>query len=645
MSAIGGIFRFDGAPVGRDIDRLARGLPKLDGAKPHLWSDGPVALAYRPYVITPEDRLERQPWVGGGGARRLVFTGRIDNRAELAAQLDIPPPALREMADGALILAAFDRWDLEAPARVVGSFAAALWDAREQRLALCRDKMGDRALFFYRAAGFVAFANTFNALFALPDVPRTLDETILADQLANNLFDRHRTFFSAVERVPESSIAVFQPGRFDIREYWAPQRRSLGLRSYEDHLAAARELLDTCVGSALRSATPVAASVSGGLDSGGVAATAARLLAPARLAAFTRIPPPDFPRAETGHLYFDEAPKVAALAAMHPNIDVNLVDDAGLHPIDRNPARFFLAAGIAAGPPTGLAWFASLYDRVAEAGHRVLLNGGLGNFTLGWSGQNLIPQLVRSGRWLAAARAIGAYHRVQGVPVGRIVRQFAVGPLIPDALRRRWRRARDREFEDDDVGFLDPDYAAAQGTGARVREIGRWRPDFYKGDAFAQRVHWILHGRQTARDWIGETVGIWGFERRDPLNDSRMVEFCLNVPEAHYQRHGLRRSFQRDVIADRTPPEIYLNTKKGEQAPEWYDRVKLQREGYIADIERIAASRLASRLIDVKRLRSSLENWPDDAADLGPRRYDVRLGLTRAVHLGRFICWVEGGNE
>jgi hypothetical protein len=50
-------------------------------------------------------------------------------------------------------------------------------------------------------------------------------------------------------------------------------------------------------------------------------------------------------------------------------------------------------------------------------------------------------------------------------------------------------------------------------------------------------------------------------------------------------------------------------------------------------------------VIDVKRLRASVDDWPQDAADLGPREYDVRYGLTRAVHLGRFICWIEGGNE
>ncbi len=645
MSAFVGLLRHDGRLADRrDIERLARALPAFDGARPAVWASGPAGIAYRPYRITPEDRHDRQPFLCRAGRRCLVFAGRLDNRDDLACMLALPRATLGTMSDGALCLAALERWDLDAPARLIGGFAFALFDQDARRVILCRDPMGGRPLFLHHGHALLVFATSLPPLLAHPEVPRTLDERSLGDLLVVNLFEPRRTFYRGIERVPSGAFAVCDRSGVAIREYWRPQRRPLGLRQHTDYVDAARELLDRVVTACLRSDGPVSASVSGGLDSAGVAATAARLLAPGPLAVYTRVPPPGFVRTETDRAYFDERPRVTALAALHPNMQTHFVDADGPHPFDEEPARMFATTGFALGTPANLGWFGQLYDHVAADGHRVHLTGAWGNYSLGWRGDNLVHQLLCSGRFGPAFRETRALGRVTGRSTPSVLRDQILGPLEPSWLRRARRRAQDLGMAQEHVGFVEPTFARAHGLAERIASSGGWEQALRRGDSFDRRARWLVRAHEFSRDWGGQAVALWGFEMRDPLGDPRIVEFCLNVPEKHFLRSGRPRALQRDVIADRVPSEIRDNYKHGEQCPEWFDRLAPQRDAVLRDIERIARSPLASHILDMKRLRAAAARWPADGAAAEARKVELRYGLLRALHIGRFICWFEGGN-
>ena len=133
-------------------------------------------------------------------------------------------------------------------------------------------------------------------------------------------------------------------------------------------------------------------------------------------------------------------------------------------------------------------------------------------------------------------------------------------------------------------------------------------------------------------------------EERDPHSDRDLLEFCLAVPETLYRRNGVRRWFARQVFADRLPPVILNETRRGAQAPNWFESVNQRKPIFAAEIERIEASPLARRLIDVPRLKRLFSEWPKDAHEAQTRSAEYRYGLDRAVHVGQFIRWVEGGN-
>lgn len=576
---------------------------------------------------------------------RLVFAGYLDNREDVAAALGLTASELRQTADGALCLAAIDRWGERAPEQLFGGFVFACWNQRDRRLLLCRDPVGARTLYIHRGAGFIAFATTLGALHALPSVPRALDETVVGDLLSNNSFETRRTLYRGIERVQPGEIEIFDGVGIARRQYWQPRRRSLGLNTHAGYVEAAREQLDRAVGRALRSAGTVASENGGGLDSSGVAATAARLMAPNRLAVYTRVPPPAFDRTETERRYFDERPKVEALARLHPNMDVTFVDDADPHAWDWDASGFFAKFASPLVNVHNLGWFTQLYDRVTADGHRVLLTGGRGNFSLGWGGDHLLHRLVVRGQWTRAAQEAIALHKVSGRPLLRVLGQFIVSPLAPRMLRRIKRRWQGIGVGLEHNTFIAPEFARDMGLKERIEKIGGWSEDVLWDDPFTMRAHWLIKGGEFARDVKSQMLAVHGFELRDPLADPRLIEFSLNVPEEHYLRGGRRRALQRDTIADRVPPEIYESQKFGEQTPEWFDRMTVRRATILADIERIAHSPLASRAIDIDSLRKTAQNWPADAQAAYQASPKFRYGVARAVHLGNFVRWFEGGNR
>src|SRR5919202_6412367 len=144
---------------------------------------GGVGLGQHLVRMTLEDGYEQQPLVSLDGQRVLVSDARLDNRPELTRELNISATQARELPDSSFILRAYERWGAECAGHLIGDFAFALWDGREQLLLLARSPLGGRALFYHVTPHRFAFATMPKGLFALADIPRTLDPEYLADYL------------------------------------------------------------------------------------------------------------------------------------------------------------------------------------------------------------------------------------------------------------------------------------------------------------------------------------------------------------------------------------------------------------------------------------------------------------------------------
>jgi asparagine synthase (glutamine-hydrolysing) len=290
MSGIVGTYHEDGRParravLGQMLARMAHRGPDGQG----VWCDGPVGLGHALLHTTPESLHEEMP--AQRGNLTITADARIDNRGELMRAL-----SMRErepIPDSTLILSAYAQWGVDLLQHLIGDFAFALWDAAEQRLVCARDHMGVRPLYYHHGEdGRLAFGSEIKAILAHPSIDTTLHEERLVDLLLGTRTDRAATIYQGIKRLPPAHILVATPDGLTVQRYWTltPDETVGDDWSDEAYAERFRALFDEAVRCRTRSAFPVGADLSGGLDSSAVACVARDVLAEDVLAETDRTP-------------------------------------------------------------------------------------------------------------------------------------------------------------------------------------------------------------------------------------------------------------------------------------------------------------------------------------------------------------------
>jgi asparagine synthase (glutamine-hydrolysing) len=612
------------------------------GGKPSVWRGDGAALVHVPRHFTPEDRLDRFPAAFAGAMSRLVFDGRLDNREALIAALELAPADAARLGDGGLLIAALERWGIDACPRLIGAFAFAWWDAASRQLVLAVDASGGRAIFAHDDGRRLCFATRPLAVLAFPDMERQIDEMAMAHLLLGRPIPTGATPFRGVFRLPPAGLLIWHDGTYSLRRYWQPDlARRISYRDPRDYVDAARELLDRITAPHLRAIGPVACQLSGGLDSSAVAATAARLRQPETLHTFTSYPDPAtlIPQ-ERPRAFYNEMSLARATAALYPNIDAHYLASGEISQGEQEPYRLFREFGIPVRNFTNLGAWEPLYAQARTLGASVMLVGTAGNCTLSWKSQALLADLAASGRFLALAGQLRGLKR-HGYGVWPQVRWHLLAHVAPAKVRMMVRRLRGTaDFwrrraaaSEDLVGSVD---AAAIADNILI--------DTRRGDRDRRLRLVYLEKHWSNSQWMAANPYVSGCDLRDPLGDRRLVEFCLAVPDEIWQQGGQPRSFARAVLCDRLPPEVVNNQKRGYQNGDWFHRLTLLRPTFMAELERLEASPTARWMIDLPRIRAIAANWPADADAAMACDAEMLDLFGRGIHYGRFIRWVEGSN-
>ena len=173
----------------------------------------------------------------------------------------------------------------------------------------------------------------------------------------------------------------------------------------------------------------------------------------------------------------------------------------------------------------------------------------------------------------------------------------------------------------------------------RTEEGAKRRKQMASMASWQLRQAWFRE-RQSALQATGLVRALHGFEVRDPMADRRLLEFCFSLPDSLYLQGGVTRLLARRVTADRLPGEVVNNRKRGMQCPEYLHRMSMVRPFLGERLEELEASPLAQRLLDLKRMKALLSNWPNRPAS--PEHLIV---LHRGLHFGAFLRWIETGRQ
>jgi asparagine synthase (glutamine-hydrolysing) len=231
-----------------------------------------IALAHRRLSVIDTSDSANQPMSTVDNALHVVFNGEIYNYRELRAELRDLGVTFRTNSDTEVLLAALREWGEGALPRLNGMFAFALWDARERRMMVARDRFGEKPLFIGRGKlNTVAFASEIKALLLHPLMPCGVNERSVASFGAGVWYeDGEQTLFDGIERIPAAHAAWFSEDGKELRRwrYWTPDYTNIDREiKPSDAVEQFAELMQRSINLRLQSDVSVGSSLSGGLDS------------------------------------------------------------------------------------------------------------------------------------------------------------------------------------------------------------------------------------------------------------------------------------------------------------------------------------------------------------------------------------------
>lgn len=281
MCAIAGIVKAD-ARERAERSRLIRMSDVQQHRGPDgsgLWLDGAVGLAHRRLAII-DVAGGHQPMTNEDDSVWIVFNGEIYNHAVLRREMQRAGHRYRTQSDTETILHLYESYGAGCVDRLQGMFAFGIWDRRQRRLLLARDRLGIKPLYYACNDRELLFASEIKGIVAAGGLKAAFNETILPEYLANRYVAGEDTFYRGVKKLLPGHLLEWSAEQgYRVRRYWHPPQRSADQDiALSEQVGRLRTGLQEAVQSHLMSDVPLGLFLSGGLDSSGLAALMAPMM-------------------------------------------------------------------------------------------------------------------------------------------------------------------------------------------------------------------------------------------------------------------------------------------------------------------------------------------------------------------------------
>ncbi|MEP7219734.1 MAG: asparagine synthase-related protein, partial [Bacteroidota bacterium] len=456
-------------------------------------------------------------------------------------------------------------------------------------------------------------------------IPRRIDEVHVGDYLISLFDDTAITFYRDIRRLPPSHSLTATPDGIALRRYASlDSDREIRLGSNDEYAEAFREIFVAAVRCRTRSIHPVAAALSGGLDSSSVVCVAREILSgegrgPLRTysVVFDAMAQCDERRHISAVLEGGGIEPHSILAdEVSPLVDLERL----LHHVDE---PFFA-------PNLFLHW--ELYRGAQAAGAHVFLDGLDGDTTVS-HGLAYLMELARKGRWLKMNRELTlltkGYVRIKK---SDLLRRAVLNPLLIRPLRKRWFAMRGKSATPwgSDTA-IDEGFARRIGLADRFEALGRGeqRAPGTLREEHRQRLEWGAH--PFLLEVTDRSAWAFGVEPRYPFFDRRLIEFCLALPPDQKLSGGWTRMVLRRGMEGILPKQIQWRVDKSDLGPNFFRGLALH-EG--DRLERLLAAE-PNPLVgyaDLPRLRDIMTRYRQHRAGDG----EV-LALWKAITLALWL--------
>ncbi len=571
------------------IERMTSTLVPRGPDDSGTWIDAEcgLALGFRRLAILDLTPAGHQPMPSASGRYVIVFNGEVYNFAELRQELEARGDRFRGGSDTEVMLAAIEAWGLEAATqRFVGMFAIALWDRQERQLALVRDRLGKKPLYYGWAGPVFLFGSELKALRAHRACGAAVDRGALSLFLRHGFIPAPHSIYQGIHQLPPGCIvriAAPDAPPATPQPYWS--LREVAERGVREPFAGsdreATDRLEALLREAVRlrmiADVPLGAFLSGGVDSSAVVAL---------MQAQSQRPVQTFSIGFAESQY-DEAPHAKAVA-QHlgtAHTELYVTPENARDVIPRLPEIYDEPfADISQIPTCLLAQLARRHVTVSLSGDGGdELFAGYARYAETeryWQKLSRIPGALR-GLIGCGMKAVG-----QGSRLGRLLARRAdvLGMKTPEALYLRnssqWKTPAEVV-----IGGFEPPTVYTDST--------RWPA----GCGFTERMQFFDSSSYLSDDIftkVDRASMAVSLEARVPLTDHRVVEFGWSLPRTLKVRGGQGKWILREVLDRYVPRRLIERPKMGFGVPmgawlrgplrDWaealLDERRLRAEGY-----------------------------------------------------------------
>jgi asparagine synthase (glutamine-hydrolysing) len=591
MCGICGELRFDGhgAVTGHALEVMAGTIRHRgpDHGATYLSPGAVAGLGFRRLSIIDLRPAANQPIANEDGSVQLVFNGEIYNFKELRARLVANGHRFRSESDSETIVHLYEDLGERAIDELDGMFALSIWDERQGRLLLARDRAGKKPLFYWRGPGRIVFGSEMKAIVAHPDLSIDVDEEALPYYFLYGFVPHPQTIYKHILQVEPGTVATFErDGRDHTRRYW-----QLRFPPVEEQQAAApiravaarrvRELVTAAIERRLMSDVPLGAFLSGGVDSTIIAGVMSRLMSePVRTFSIGFEGDADFDetavardtarRFGTAHTEFRVRPSA-----------IGLIDSLVYH----HDGPFADSSAI----PT------YLVAKLTREHVTVALTGD--------GGDEVFAGYLRFGAAVAAERIPAWAGGAANAAISRL--PSPANERHPIARARRFARFMNLPLDDrltawTAVFYDDLEALLDTGPGPRPAAVDRRR--HLRGLAgtagvsplnrlLAANFHSYLHDDLLVKaDRMSMANSL---EVRAPFLDRDLIEYVAGLPDAYKLAGGTTKAILRYAFADMIPDAVQRGGKKGFGVPldAWF---RTDLAGYLRDTLLSSSARLRS---------------------------------------------------
>jgi asparagine synthase (glutamine-hydrolysing) len=502
------------------------------------YSDGPVGLGHALLQTTRESFLERMP-VSLDGKFWITADARIDCREELRGEIEKAESNRRPAAsDSELILHAYAVWGQECVRHLRGDFAFAIWDARRKTLFCARDHFGIKPFYYAEIGSLFLFSNVLNCVRSHPEISDSLNDAAIGDFLLFGLnCDLSTTTFRDIQRLPPAHCLSVTAEGVRILRYWsAPTSGAIRYRHADEYVEHFQTLIQSSVADRLR-ADCAGILLSGGLDSGAIAATATELSrspSGARdLRAYTVI---------NKLLISDRDGAYAQQVADHLRIPIQFLEMSELEPFERwNDSQSISPE------PVGDPLFAGLSEefKMIAADCRVVLCGEGPDNLMYFEMLPFAKQLLRERDLSGLVREVSGYFRARST-IWPGIRRRIKGIFGKDPNRSLF------------PSWLDADFSRRLNLNERWKEWSELPAS--RPHPVLPKAHVSLQIPQWTNTFEQESPGAsrYPVEVRYPFLDLRIVNFLLALPPFPF---FFEKKLLRDAMVGRLPENVRLRPK------------------------------------------------------------------------------------